>query len=298
VALLESTEARSRKTYLSGTEVVASRLDTYVLEVLPKDLLTVLRGVALQELDEQVTAGNLPSQILVDGRSVAKRSIPEAVRSVSLRFADVSMLIDAINDAYRLLVRATRLQAPPKNAIVARQNFWLYVDGVPAGKMPGALARLKVENLTYKSVLRVVGPLVNYGRKLYWNPIGRSAVMQFRQSTSLSGRSIFHYDNSMDPRFKPARMRTLRKLANAKGGNPAENLKNLLAGKPGYTEGTGQIVKRVMRRDRRYKALHISDGWVSYPPAASWGKSSKDDRVPSISVQMARKGGIRIVSVL
>ena len=93
-------------------------------------------------------------------------------------------------------------------------------------------------------------------------------------------------------------MRTLRKIANAKGGNPADNLKRLLDGRPGMVEGAGQIAKRVLRRDRRFVALHISDGWVSYPPAGSWGKRSKNDRVPSVSVQMARKGGIKIISVL
>jgi hypothetical protein len=152
--------------------------------------------------------------------------------------------------------------------------------------------------LNYKAVLRVVGPLVKYGRKMYWNPIGRSKVMAIRQTTSLAGRSIFHYDSATSPRFKPYRMRTMRKLANAQGGNPAENLKRLMSGNPGRVEGAGQIVRRVMNRDRRFKMLHFSDGWVTYPPAGTWGKNSKDSRVPSVSVQMARKGGVKIVSVL
>jgi hypothetical protein len=196
------------------------------------------------------------------------------------------------------LLRVTRIQSPPKNNIIARQNFWLYLNGVPLGKLPGALAGLTASRLDYKSVLRVVGPLVPYGRKSYWNPVGRSMLMNVRQSTSISGRNIFHYNSPLDPQFKPYRMRTIRKVANAQGGNPAENLKRLLSGNPGFVEGVGQIVKRIMRRDRRYKALHVSDGWVTYPPAGSWGKRSKDARVPSVSVQMARKGGVRIVSVL
>jgi len=299
VAVLTSTVAKSRTTiYKSGREEITSRLDTYILKVLPEDILTVLRGVAMDELDAQITSGNLPTQVLVDGRSVAKRSILEAKRSVSLRFSDAAMVLQAIRDVYRLLLRVTRIEVPPQNTIIARRHFWLYKDGVSIGKLPGALGKLNEKNVDYKTVLRVVGPLVNYGRKLYWNPIGRAKVMNLRQVVSPSGREIFRYDSQTSPRFNPYRMRTLRKLANSQTGNPAENLKRMLAKRPGYVEGAGQIVKRVMRRDKRYVSLHISDGWVSYPPAGSWGKSSRNDRVPSVSVQMARKGGIKIVKIL
>lgn len=298
MAVIESKPATSRRTYLPGTEVVTSRLDTYILKALPEDLLTVLRGVALDELDGQVTTGNLPSQILVDGRSVSKRGIMEATRSISMRFADAQNVIDAVKEVYALLVRVTRIETPPSNNIVARQHFWLYKDGAAVGRLPGALSKLNAQNVDAKTVLRVVGPLVNYGRKLYWNPIGRAKIMNFRQTTSLAGRQIFQYDSQTSPRFKPYRMRTLRKLANGAGGNPAENLKRLLDGKPGTVEGAGQIVKRIMKRDRRFAALHFSDGWISYPPAGSWGKRSRNDRVPSVSVQAARKGGLRNVIVL
>jgi len=299
VAVLESTVAKSRSTtYTSGRQEITSRLDTYVLKVLPQDLLTVLRGVAMDELDKQVTGGNLPTQILVDGRSVVKRAILEAQRSVSIRFSDAGMVLQAIRDVYRLLIRVTRVQVPPKNNIVARQNFWLYKNGVSVGKLPGAIGKLDAKNIDNKTVLRVVGPLVNYGRKAYWNPIGRAKVMNLRQTTSPSGREIFHYDSQTSPRFNPYRMRTIRKLANSQSGNPAENLKNMLANRPGRVEGAGQIVRRIMRRDRRYISLHISDGWISFPPAGSWGKHSRNDRVPSVSVQMARKGGVKIITAL
>ncbi len=278
-----------------GATIIDSRLDTYVLKVLPQEVLTMLRGVAGQELDGQITAGNLPSQILVDGRSVARRGINEATRSVSMRFADTRTLLEAVRAAYRTMLAITRIQQPPKNTIVARKNFWLYLDGKPVGLLPGALASLTPDKLTYKSVIRIVGPLVPYGRKLYWNPIGRSQTMQFKVTTSLAGRDVFHYGGPLEPRFKPARPRTLRRLANALPGDKAENLKRLLATHPGVVEGANMIAKRVLSRDRRFKALHFSDGWISYPPAKSWGKKSRDDRVPTLSIQMSRKGGIRIV---
>lgn len=298
MALLEATVSKSRRVFAPGTETVTSRLDTYILKALPEDLLTVLRGVAMQELDGQITSGNLPSSILVDGRAVAKRQIMEARRSISMRFADIEGLMDAVNEAYQLLLRVTRIQSPPKNNIVARQHFWLYKNGVPIGRLPGALSRLNAATLDQNSVLRIVGPLVNYGRKMYWNPIGRAKVMNLRQTTSLAGRDVFHYDSNLSPRFKPYRMRTMRKLANGMGGNPAENLKRMLDRRPGRVEGAGQIVRRVLSRDRRFVGLHISDGWISYPPAGTWGKHSRDDRVPTISIQMARKGRVSVVSSL
>jgi len=296
----ESSEAKSKEFLYGGgtTEIIGTRLDAYVLKVLPQDLLAVLRGVAQQELDGQITAGNMPSQILVDGRSVGRRQIYQATRSVSLRFADTRMLMDATREAFNTLLRVTRIQSPPKNSIVARQNFWLYFNGSPVGLMPMAISKIRPEDLNADSVLRVVGPLVNYGRKLYWRPIGRSQVMNFRSTTSLSGREIFRYSSPLSPRFKPYRMRTIRRLANGLPGNPADNLRNFLANRPGTVEGTGQIVKRVLRKDRRFAAIHFSDGWITYPPAKQWGKNSKDARVPSISVQMARKGRVSIVSKL
>lgn len=283
----------------SGVDKITGSIDTYILKVLPQDLLTVLRGVAFDELDQQITGGNTPSQIIVDGRPVGRRGIIEAERSVSMRFADTRTLLSAIKDIYNALVRVTRIQAPPKNSIVARQNFFLYLNGSNLGQLPTALSKLTEGSLDSKSVLRVVGPLVNYGRKMYWNPIGRSnGAMEFRASTSVNGRETLHYDNAYSPRFKSLRVRTLKKLANSQGGNPAENLKRLLAQKAGTVEGMGQIVKRVMRRERRYAALYISDGWIKFPPAKTWGKHSRNDRVPSVSVQMAKRGAVSVVNLL
>lgn len=280
----------------TGTEVIGTRLDTYIMKALPRDLLAVLRSVAQDELDGQVTAGNLPSQILVDGRSVGRRQIDQATRSVSMRFADTRMLLDAAREAYATLQRVTRIQSPPKNGVVARQNFHLYKDGSPIGIMPSAIYKLKEAELTGTTVLRIVGPLVNYGRKLYWRPIGRSQVMQLRQTTSLGGRDLFRYDSLLSPRFKPYRLRTIKKAANSMPGDKAANLRRLLANRPGTVEGAGQIVKRVLRRDRRFSAIHFSDGWIKFPPAKQWGKSSRDDRVPSISIQLAKKGAISVIS--
>ena len=278
---------------------ITTALDQYVLNVLPKDVLTVLRGVALQELNEQIGLGNDPSQVLVDGRPVSARHIIQAMKSVSMRFADVSLMLSAVREVYDLLVRVTRIQTPPKNNIVARQHFHLWLNGKPLGVMPGALAKLSPGVLDTKSVLRVVGPLVPYGRKLYWRPIGRSSgQMNFTQTTGASGKSRFTYANKYQPRFKPYSERALQRMARqAGGGASASALARLIKNRPGSVEGTGQIVKRIMRRNKLYASMFISDGWVDYPPARSWGKSSKDARVPSVSVSFAHRGKVRVINI-
>lgn len=290
--------ARSAREIQLESGTIKIPLDEYVLKVLPKDLLTVLRGVSYQELNAQITNGNAPSQVLVDGRAIGAKGIDQARRAVSMRFADTNLLVAAVIEIYNLLQRVTRLQSPAKNEIVARKNFHLWLDGRPLGLMPGALSKItRAGALNSKSVVRVVGPLVNYGRKLYWSPIGRGKKVDLREVTNASsGRSRFVYNDKYSPRFKPYSARTLRRIAN-RGKDPAGTLGRLQALRPGYVEGTSQIVKRIMRRNRLFAALYISDGWVNYPPAKTWGKTSRDDRVPSISAQLAKRGGVRVINI-
>lgn len=295
MAIYEADATTRRTQYESNGKITDSvTLETYVLKVLPQDILSVLRQTAKQEIVAQVDLGNPPSQILVDGRAVGSRGIDEATKRIQIRFADARMLVDATRQVWAALVRVTRIESPPKNGVVARKHFYLYLNGKPVGLMPGAFSTLNQSQLNDRSVLRVVGPLVPYGRKLYWNPIGRAAVMNIAQTVSASGRVTSHYGSPMSPRFVPYRQRTIKRVANAMPGDKAQNLKRLLAGNPGTTEGAGQIVKRVMRRDKRYAGLYFSDAWVDYPPAGSWGKNSKDARVPSVSIQVARKGSVRL----
>lgn len=282
---------------LPGGKIEGS-VSTYVLRTLPQDILTVLRGVALQELNAQIGVGNPPTQILVDGRPVGRRNIIDATRSVSMRFMDTALLVAAAREAWTLLRKVTRRETPPKNEIIARTHFYLWVNGKNKGLMPMALNALNSSSLDEKTVLRIVGPLVPYGRKLFWNPIGRSGrTIEATLKVSASGRTRLGYASELSPRFKPYRKSSLRKMANQFSGDKAQRLMELMSKNPGYAEGTHTIVKRVMRKNRLFSGLHISDGWVSYPPAGSWGRKSKDDRVPSVSVQLAKRGAVRVVDI-
>lgn len=288
----------SSRTYGLESGNVQVALDKYVMTVLLQDVLKVLRGVALEELNAQIRIGNNPSQVLVDGRSIGARSIQGAMRKVSMRFTDTRLLITAAKEIYEILQRITRIQSPAKNSIVARKNYYLWLNGRSLGSLPGALTQLTPDALSMKSVLRVVGPLVPYGRKLYWRPIGRGKTLDLVERTNTAtGRSKLVYGSKYEPRFKPYGLRSIKRLANQSRGDKAVRLKELLSKRPGTAEGAGQIVKRIMRRNKAFASLYISDGWVNYAPAKSWGKRSKDAKVPSVSVQLARKGSVRVIDI-
>jgi len=153
--------------------------------------------------------------------------------------------------------------------------------------------------LTQDSTLRIVGPLVNYGRKLFWNPVGASKTMLVRRvasKRSLGGvRFLPMRDQSAtSPRFRALSKSTLRKKMNAKG-KPSQQMIAQFLGKnpPGRSENAGQIIKRIMKNNAKFRGLHMADGWVEYAPAAAWSKLN-DPRVPSFSIQMAKRGAVNI----
>lgn len=277
---------------------ITGTLEKYILEVTPKDILTVMRAVALQELDGQQAIGNKPSQIIVDNVSVGKRGINEAKRYIKMRFMDVEQLIRAATEAFRAVSTVTRIQMPARDSIVARRNFHLFVGTKDCGLLPSAISYLSPATLDQDSIVRIVGPIVPYGRKLFWNPVGTAPKMKFRQRTSgrtgrtsilkMSGASRF------SPKFQPYASSTVKKLMRGKGAN-AQKIRALVGGNhiPGRTENAGKIVKRIMRSRSQYRGLHFGDGWVSYAPAIGWSKL-RDPRVPAISIQFSRKGATNI----
>jgi hypothetical protein len=293
--LIQEQFAKADRQYTDGAGNLIHSVDTYILRVLPGDISSVIRAVATSELNDQVALGNTPSQILVDNMSASKRVIERAMRRVQLRFQDIAQLLKALNEIYNLLQQITRIQSPPKNSIVARNNFHLMIDNNLVGLMPAALARVNPSNIGPKSVVRIVGPLVDYGRKLFWNPVGTSSKMSFYRVKSRRTNVRFlpvRGASMLSPRFKPYSPRTLRKKAN-RTSDPAKTLQSMLTGAtpPGRVENAGQIVKRIIRRNASYRGLHFTDGWVEYSPAIGWSKL-RNARVPAFGVMFARKGQV------
>lgn len=295
------------KPFLDSSGNLAITVERYVLLVLPENISTFVRLIAMNELKEQQSINNDPSQILVDNVSGAKNEILTAKRRVQIRFQDTENLLKAVKELYEMMQKITRLQSPPKNAIVARNSFYLYLHGGGAGSggggvnlglLPMALAKIAFPGvLTFDSVVRVVGPLVNYGRRLFWNPVGTARSMSYYRTGSRrkgvrflvpKGANLFY------PRFKPYRDKTMRRKAN-KTGAPAQALRDMLAGKtpPGRTENAGQIAKRIISRNPAYRGLHFTDGWIEYGPAIGWSQL-RDPRVPAIGVMFTRKGRLNM----
>ncbi len=285
------------KQYTSGG-YITSTIEKYVLSVLPENIQSAIRAVALYELQEQIKLGNKPSQILVDNVSGAKKEIAQAKRRVDIRFQDTENLLAAVRELFNLMQQITRLQTPAKNAIIARDNFYLYLNGVNLGQLPLSIAKIAYPGiLTQDSMVRIVGPLVNYGRKLFWNPVGTSPQMQYYRTKSARSGVRFHVPKGASlfyPRFKPYKLGTMRKKANAQGrAQAAAALRSMLSGAtpPGRTENAGQIAKRIIARNPAYRGLHFTDGWIEYGPAIGWSKL-RDPRVPAIGVMFTKKGKI------
>lgn len=277
---------------------ITGTLESYILTVLPKDVLAVMRAVALDELDQQQQIGNKPSQIIVDNVSVAKRGIDEAKRHIKMRFGDIDLLIEAAKEAFRIVTSVTRIQMPARDGIVARRSFHLFIDGRDAGLLPGAISRLNANTVTQDTVIRIVGPLVPYARKLFWNPVGTARVMKFRQRSN-RGRGTMRYLNmpgasKFAPKFKPYAPSTVKKLMRGTSVQAAK-IRALVGSKtpPGRTENAGLIAKRILRAQASYRSLYFSDGWINYEPARGWSKLN-DPRVPSISIQFSKRGATNI----
>lgn len=294
-------EVRKNDRQFTGpTGQVTTTIERYILTVLPKDIQAAIRGVSYYELEQQLSINNKPSQILVDNVPVTKRGIERVQRKVVMRFQQVQNLLEAVREIFDLLQKVTRLQSPPQNAIVARQNFYLYLNGVNLGRMPEAISRIAGAGiLTQESVVRVVGPLVPYGRKSFWRPVGSSNKMQYYRASSKRGVGVRFLpprdpttgkSDPFYPRFRPYKLSTLRKKARGMA-DPAGVLRGMLGGAtpPGRVENVGQIVKRLLKRNPKYKGLHFTDGWLEYAPAIGWSKLA-DPRVPAMGVMFARKG--------
>lgn len=286
---------RDDKKYTDPLGNLKISTERYLLQVLPGQISATIRAVALHEIQQQEGIKNPPSQILVDNMPIAKHGIERAKRRVVARFQDTQNLLEAVKAIYESLQRATRIQMPPRNSIVARSNFHLYVDGVNLGLMPGALTRIAGPGvLTQSSVVRVVGPLVPYGRKSFWNPVGMGRTMQYNRVNSKRSGVRFLVPRGKDvfyPRFKPYAPSTVKR----KNRGNAAGLQAMLSGAtpPGRAENVGQIVKRVLARNPKYRGLHFTDGWIEYGPATGWSKL-RDSRVPAVGVMFSKRGGVRI----
>lgn len=140
-------------------------LDKIILQVGAEDILAVLRAVAIEEIGQQINIGNKPTNLLVDNRS--SRSIEQAQRRVQAFFVDVELVYKAVIAAWQRALGLTRSRTGK-----AQASYQLWFNDRYVANTPGA-ARQYLDNFKPgEDYFRIVGPVVAYGRKLYWSPRG------------------------------------------------------------------------------------------------------------------------------
>lgn len=136
------------------------RLDKMIVECGEQDLRFAIGAIFAQELDQQKRLGNPPSNVLVDGSGF--KPLSTVRRNARAYFVNKESIRMAAEDALRLVALLTRYKTGR-----ARSSIAVWINDSPAGSIAAAVARMGPDDR-----IRIVGPSVEYGRKLYWNPDG------------------------------------------------------------------------------------------------------------------------------
>lgn len=136
------------------------KLDKIILDCGERDLRFSIAAIFAREVEEQRALGNPPSNILVDNS--ASKSLSAVRRRAHAHFVRIDDIRRAAEDALRLVALLTRYKTGRARASIA-----VWRNDRPVSSVAAAVARFGADD-----VVRIVGPSVPYGRKLYWNPAG------------------------------------------------------------------------------------------------------------------------------
>jgi hypothetical protein len=142
------------------------RLDKIILEVLAEDAQTVLRYVAASEIADQIAIGNPPTAIIVDNRG--RKDIATAEKRVQAFFANTADLKNAVREAWQQVQALTRVASGR-----AQASYQVWYNETPIGSTPDTIDIYLARFNPAKDYFRIVGPVLVYGRKIYWNPKGQ-----------------------------------------------------------------------------------------------------------------------------
>lgn len=253
ISALTITPQRTKK-----GRVRKNRFDTMVPDI--DDLQEAIQVIAYQEAKGQSKLNNPVSNIVVDG---SKSKSPRQVQKrIQLFFVDYSIVGEAAFEMYRVLHSLTR-----KKTGRARASYeFRIVKGIgdETGRRIGNAKSVSKTRLVEEAKLLerherivVVGPLTDYGRKLYWNPKNRT----------VRGKEVAY----------KKRARTILNVeANVRGkGNE----------KDGYNQSLIFIALRRVRR--RFPGVQFTERWVK---GDSVGTSRGKDRWPGVAVRANQKG--------
>ena len=145
------------------------------------DLGYAVQVVTAQEIEQQRALGNDPTHLIVDNSG--SKPVSATKYRIQTFFADSKVAAQAAMAIYKELKKLTRV-----DTTLARSSFeiWATQDTFKKGSeyrvfkhVPsvGLLEKL-MSSLPEKGRIIVAGPMVPYGRKLYWNPAGKKRQRQ------------------------------------------------------------------------------------------------------------------------
>lgn len=155
------------------------RLDKIVYEVGLKDLVDTLRFVAADEVNAQLRLKNTPTSIIVD--SSGRRPIDTATKRVQVFFGNTDEIRKAVYDAWNKTISLTKQRT---GRAVSTYELWFKEQRI--GRTPAACELVLPRFNPATDYFRIVGPVIVYGRKLYWSPKG---TPRFRKTTAFRSKA-------------------------------------------------------------------------------------------------------------
>lgn len=223
------------------------RLDKIVIEVGLDDLVQTLRFVAADAIQEQIDIKNRPTNIIVDNRN--SKPIDTATKRIQAFFTDVEQIRVAVYAAWKEIQKLTRVKSG-----LAIGSYQIWYNEKPIGTSPSAIDAVLKTFDGSKDYFRIVGPLVAYGRKIYWRPKNRPG----------KGRGV----------VKPLKL--TKRVALRTNSAIFKVVRN---------KGIMQEVEEILRR--RYRGVAIAEDWVNT------NALPKDGRTPGLWIGFPRKGALK-----
>lgn len=153
-------------------------VEKFIETQIPKDMKDTVRWTGIHENEEQIALGNKPREILVD-ESSSKRMAAADV-SINVKYNDPGPMADAISEAISTIKSIT-----PVLSGAARASYKLFLNESELPDVAGDSGSIKriAESMGQKDYLAIMGPTVEYGRKVYWRPIigARNAGVRMKQ---------------------------------------------------------------------------------------------------------------------
>jgi hypothetical protein len=139
-------------------------LEKFIATVMPEDVQRTLQYVYLSEIESQVRLGNKPTAAVIDGSR--NGALATVKRRAQAFFTNQGRMVEAITEAWHRLISLTRIKTGR-----ARASYALYLNGRAVGG-ESDIPRI-VNMMRQGDTIQIVGPGVEYGRKLYWSPLGK-----------------------------------------------------------------------------------------------------------------------------